>query len=198
MNVFGKKFDDKKVKKIIYTAVLAVLVIWFVFRFVMVALESRMDVFNPMRDESRNGTLVEYVTVKKQSGTIGIPISVQNNRAYVSGARRAKLRVGQKIGDGAITYVSSSLDLDSGMYVVKTRGVSDGINNAEIDLNCYFVPAYAVHDSLVFVADSGIARAQKVIVSATDSDMACISDGIKDADKVIISHVTDGQKINIK
>lgn len=198
MNVFGKKFDDKKVKKIIYTAVLAVLVIWFVFRFVMVALESRMDVFNPMRDESRNGTLVEYVTVKKQSGTIGIPISVQNNRAYVSGVRRTKLRVGQKIGDGAITYVSSSLDLDSGMYVVKTRGVSDGINNAEIDLNCYFVPAYAVHDSLVFVADSGIARAQKVMVSATDSDMACISDGIKDGDKVIISHVTDGQKINIK
>jgi hypothetical protein len=198
MNIFGKKFDDKKVKKIIYTAVLAVLVIWFVFRFVMVALESRMDVFNPMRDESRNGTLVEYVTVKKQSGTIGIPISVQNNRAYVSGARRAKLRVGQKIGDGAITYVSSSLDLDSGMYVVKTRGVSDGINNAEIDLNCYFVPAYAVHDSLVFVADLGIARAQKVIVSAIDSDMACISDGIKDGDKVIISHVTDGQKINIK
>lgn len=198
MNVFGKKFDDKKVKKIIYTSVLAVLVIWFVFRFVMVALESRMDVFNPMRDESRNGTLVEYVTVKKQSGTIGIPISVQNNRAYVSGARRAKLRVGQKIGDGAITYVSSSLDLDSGMYVVKTRGVSDGINNAEIDLNCYFVPAYAVHDSIVFVADSGVARAQNVTVLATDSDMACISDGIKDSDQVILSHVTDGQKINIK
>lgn len=198
MNIFGRKFDDKKVKKIVCTAVLAVLAFWFIFRFVMVALESHMDVFNPMRDESKNGTLVEYVTAQKQNGTIGIPISVQNNRAYVSGARRAKLRVGQKVGDGAITYVSSSLDLDSGMYVVKTRGVSDGINNAEIDLNCFFVPVYAVHNGVVYVADSGIAHAHSVTVVATDSDFACISDGIKDGDWVITSHVTDGQKINIK
>lgn len=198
MSVFGKKFEDKKVKKMLYTAVFAVLALWFIFRFVMVAIESRMDVFNPMRDQGENGTLVEYVTAAKQNGRIGVPISVQNNRAYVSGARRAKLRAGQKIGDGVISYVSSALDLDSGMYVVKTRGVSDGINNAEIDLNCYFIPAYAVHDGVVMIADAeNVARAHNVKVVATDSDVACISDGINDGDKVIISHVTDGQKINV-
>ena len=198
MKFFGKKFDDKKTKKIIYTAVFGVLALWFVFRFVMVAIESHMDVFNPMRDENANGTLVEYVTAKKQNGIIGIPVSVQNNRAYVSGARRKKLRAGQKIGDGVISYVSSSLDLDSGMYVVKTRGVADGITNAEIDLNCFFVPAYAVHDGVIFIAESGIARARTVTVVSSDSDIACVSDGIQDGDKIVISHVNVGQKINIQ
>ena len=198
MNIMNKNFDDKKIKKIVYTAVFIALVFWFVFRFVMVAIESRMDVFNPKRNENKNGILVEYITVQKQIGTVGVPISVQNNRAYVSGARRAKLQSGQKIGDGVISYVSSSLDLDSGMYVVKTRNVSDGINYAKIELNCYFVPAYAVRGGFVMVAESNVARMRSVTVVASDSDVACISDGVTDGDKIIISHVSDGQKINIQ
>jgi len=198
MKIMNKKFDSNKIKKIVYTAVFVALVFWFVFRFVMVAMESKMNVFNPMRDETANGTLVEYVTAQKQTGTVAVPISVQNNRAFVSGARRAKLRVGQKVGDGVITYVSSSLDLDSGMYVVKTRDVNDGINNVEINFSCYFVPAFAVRDGVVMVAESGSAHARNVTVVATDSDVACVSDGISDGDKVIVSRISDGQKINIK
>ena len=196
MNFFVKLFND--IIKYVYTAVLDVLLIWFIYRFVMVAFESHMDVFNPMREEMQNGTLIEYVTVQRQKGTVGIPVSVKNNRAYVSGARRAKLHTGQRIDEGVITYVSTSLDLDSGMYIVKTRGVSDGIHNAEIEANCYFVPAYAVHDNKVFVADYDVAHAHDVVIAAADSDVACIVDGIQDGDKVIISHVADGQKINVQ
>ena len=59
MRIFGRKFDDKKVKKNVYTAVLVALIIWFVYRFIMVAIESRMTVFNPVRDAGQNGTPIE-------------------------------------------------------------------------------------------------------------------------------------------
>lgn len=198
MKIFGKNFDDKKVKKFVYTAVFVVLIGWFVFRFIMVAIESRMTVFNPARVVNQNGTLIEYVTAHKQNGSLGMPVSVKNNRAYVSGAVRTKLRAGQKIGDGVIVSVSSGLDLDSGMYVVKTRNVVDGINYVQIDVNGYFVPAYAVHDGVVFVADSGTAVARSVTIAGQDSDVACISDGIKDGDIVITSKVTESQKVKVQ
>ena len=100
MKLFGRDFNDKKLNKNIYTAVLVVLIGWFVYRFVMVAIESRMVVFNPVRDANKNGTLVETIVVNNKNGVINFPIAIKNNRTYVSGRARAKLRAGQKIADG--------------------------------------------------------------------------------------------------
>ncbi|MCR4917503.1 MAG: hypothetical protein K5912_00990 [Alphaproteobacteria bacterium] len=198
MKIFNKEYDDNKVKKIAYTAVAVALVGWFVFRFVMVVIENRMQVFNPVRDAKENGVLVESVVAAKQDGVIKIPLVVKNNRAYVSPTRLGKLKVGQKIGDGKITFVSNSLDLDSGMYIVKTSGVSDGMNYVQVKFNCYFIPVYAVRNNQVMIVNNGISVAKHVNIVAQDSDVACVSGGINNGDTVILSNVDENQKINIK
>ena len=196
MKIFNRKFDDKKLNKNVYMAVLVVLVCWFVYRFVMVAIESRMVVFNPVRDANQNGTLVETIIADKKDGVINFPIAIQNNRAYVSNRARAKLRAGQQIsGGGTIIYVSNSLDYNSGMYVVKTNGANDGVNNVQIPCNGYFVPVYAVRDGAVMVEKSGVAKSVVVNVVDQDSKFACISDGLGDGDVVILSKVSDNQKV---
>lgn len=199
MRIFNRNFNDKKIKKIAYTAVFMALVGWFVFRFIMVAIESRMVVFNPVRDSERNGTLVDGIIAEKQNSTINFPITVKNNRAYVSGAARAKLHPGQKIsGGGVVVNVSNSLDFDSGMYIVRTNGVSDGVKNILIPCNGYFVPVYAIHNGAVFVSDSYVAREKSINVIIQDSDTACVSGNINDGDIVILSRVSDGQKISFQ
>ena len=198
MKMFGKDFDEKCVKKIVYTAVFGALAFWFVFRFVMVALESKMDVFNPERDKNANGILVETVTVAKESGYINVPIAVNNNRAFVSGIKKSRLHAGQGIGDGKIVSVSGGLDLDSGMYVVKTAGVSDGVNNVAVPFDCYFVPVYAVQNGHIMVVDNSVATVQKVDVVAQDSENACVQGGLNDGDVVILSRVDAGQKLRIQ
>ena len=197
MKILNREFDDKKVKKNVYTAVLVVLVAWFIYRFVMVAIESRMVVFNPIRDANKNGILVETVIATKKDGTINFPIAVKNNRAYVSGRARTKLRAGQKIAEGGtIAGVSNSLDYDSGMYVVRTQNTKDGVNNVQISCSGYFIPVYAVRENVVMLEQAGVAVPQNVSVVATDSEYACLSGGIGDGDTVILSKVQNGQKVS--
>jgi len=198
MKIFGKKFDDKKLKKNVYTAVFAVLVLWFIYRFVMVAIESRMVVFNPMRAAEQNGIVVDSIVAKQKSGIIKTPLSVENNRAYVSGAHRSGLKVGQKVGSGEITYVGNQLDLDTGMYIVKTKNVDDGVVFAESECDGFFIPTYAVRESQIMRAESGSAVAVPVSVNASDSEFSCVSGDIHDGDVIVLSKVDTGQKINIQ
>ena len=198
MKIFGKKFNDKKVKKNVYTAVLGVLILWFIYRFVMVAIESRMDVFNPVRDAEQKGIVVETIVVEQKTGIIKTPLSVENNRAYVSAGHRRGLKVGQKVGDGEIVYVANSLDLDTGMYIVKTKNVDDGVAFAEAECNGFFVPTYAVREGVIMRAESGVVAAVPVNVNAGDSDFSCVTGDIKDGDIIVLSKVVSGQKINVQ
>ncbi len=198
MKIFGKKFDDKKVKKNVYTAVLVVLALWFVYRFVMVAIESRMNVFNPVRDAGKNGTVVATIVAEQKTGIIKTPLSVENNRAYVSGAHRRGLKVGQKVGAGTIVSVANQLDLNTGMYVVKTRNVDNGVVFAETECNGFFIPTYAVRESQIMRAESGAAVAVPVTVKAGDSDFSCVVGDIHDGDVIVLSKVEAGQKINVQ
>jgi len=198
MKIFGKKFNDKKVKKNFYTAVLVVLALWFVYRFVMVAIESRMTVFNPFRDAEQNGILVDTIVTEQKTDVIKTPLSVENNRAYVSAVHRRGLKVGQKIGGGEIVYVANQLDLDTGMYVVKTKNVDDGVVYTESECNGYFIPAYAVRDSVIMRAESGISVAVPVNIIANDSEFACVSGDVHDGDIIVLSKVEVGQKVNVQ
>lgn len=198
MKIFGKNYDDDKIKKIVYTAVLVLAVLWFVYRFVMVAIEARMDVYNPIRVAKSEGILVETVVANQKNDIIKMPIDINNNRAYVSGEYRNKLRTGQKIEDGEVVSVSSGLDLDTGMYVVRTRGVSDGVRFVSVPAKGYFIPAYAVRDGVVMVLDSGVAVARNVDIVAQDTEHACVVGDIQEGDIVILSKVASGQKINVK
>jgi len=198
MKNFIKNIDNKKLKKIVLVAVSAVLVAWFVFRFTMVAIEQRMEVFNPIRNTNEHGAVVETIIVKKQDGLVKLPLAVKNNRAYVSPSRLGKFKSGQKIGNGKITSVSSQIDYDTGMYVIKTSGVADGVNYAEVKMNGFFVPVYAIHQDVVFIVNQDKTVARKIKVFAQDADVACVLGDLRDGDKVILSNVDDGQKIDIK
>jgi len=198
MKIMGRIFDDKKVKKNLYTAVLIVLVFWFVYRFIMVAIESHMTVFNPIRDSEENGIIVDTLSAKQISGVIKTPISVESNRAYVSAAHRRGLKVGQKIGDGEIVYVANQLELDTGMYVVKTKNVNDGVVFAESNCEGFFIPTYAVRNSVIMRAESGTAIAVPVTVIASDSDFSCVLGDLHDDDIVVLSNVEPGQKVNVQ
>lgn len=187
-----------RTKKRMYALIVVLVALWVVYRFAMVAAMNRTFVYNPVRAALENGTVVEVLNVTRQNGVIREPVTIKNNRAYVSGARAALLRAGQKIGDGEIVSVASGIDLDTGMHAVRTRGVADGLQYAEFRANGYFVPVYAVNNATVFVADGDIARARTVRVARQDSETAYITDGLRDGDVVILTRVADGDKIQIK
>ena len=140
---------------------------------------------------------VEYVTVHIESGTLYEPLSVKNNRAYVSGERASKMRAGQKIENGKITFVSNNIDLNTGMYLVRTSGVSDGLHFAEFTTNGIFVPLYAISDNSVFVADNGIATKRNIKIARQDSENAYVESGLNSGDVVILSKVQSGVKVKL-
>ena len=80
------------------------------------------------------------------------------------GTRAENLRAGQRVGNGRIISVSHGLDLDTGMFVVKTRDVPDGLHYAEFTANGFFVPLYAIHDDIVFVVRDGIATPRAITI----------------------------------
>jgi hypothetical protein len=135
--------------------------------------------------------------MENKSGVLHEPITVENNRAYVTGNRVGLFRAGQKIGDGKIASVSQKIDLDTGMYVIKTTNVPNGLQYVEYTRNGYFVPVYAVVDENVFVYENGIATLRKVIVAHSDADVALITQGLHDGDIVILSKVASGEKVRI-
>lgn len=187
-----------RAKKMMYMALVLIIIGWVVFRFVMIGVQNRIQVFNPTRHAATDGVPVSVVTVSRTSGVVREPLTVKNNRAYVSGVRATALRAGQKIGDGVIVSVAQNVDLDTGMHAVRTRGVSDGLQYAEFRADGYFVPVYAVSNGIIYVLRDGHAVATPVTVSRSDSDMAYITSGLGDGDVVILSRVADGAKVQVK
>ena len=169
-----------------------------IFRFSAIGAEKSLNVFNAARMAADVGAPVEIIEVSKTEDIIKEPIGIENNRAYVSAARVGKLHRGQKVGEGEIISVSSNIDLDTGMYVIKTRGVSDGLQYAEFVGTGYFVPAYAVNNNSVLVFEDGFAVSRDVIVIRQDSENAFILEGLNDGDKVILSKVNAGDKVQVK
>ena len=192
-------FASEKFKKWTYVFLAIVLVFWVGYRFYVIASENSRVVYNAMRVASDAGVPVSVISVSKTRDVVREPIAVRNNRAYVSGANARQLRVGQSVDNGQIVSVSGGVDFDTGMYVVKTRGVSDGLHYVEFSGNGYFIPAYAVNnDNTVLVIDeNGIATSRAVRVARQDSNTAYITDGLTDGDIVILSHVDAGTKVKI-
>ncbi len=185
-------------KKRIYVALVALLVLWFVYRFIMVGIESRRYVFNPSRAAAESGLVVETLDAKKVTSTLREPLTVKNNRALVSGARVKLLKPGQKIGKGTITSVSSNIDLDTGMHRVQTRNVADGLNYTQYQITGYFVPSYAIKQDTVYVMENATAVARKVNVAQSDAETSVITSGLHDGDVIILSNVSDGAKVQKK
>jgi hypothetical protein len=168
-----------------------------IYRFVAFGLEQHKSVFNLTRDAGVNGTPVSVIQMQQTDGVIYEPLFVNNNRGLVSGMRVAMFRAGQKItGGGEIVSVSQSLDLDTGMHVIRTRGVSDGAHTVEIRGNGFYVPTDALHNGTVFVVRDGVAHAVSVSVLRGDAENTMIT-GVADGDVVITSGIADGALVKI-
>ena len=197
MDKIQQALRSKKIKHTFFIALVAIMVGWVIFRFIAFASENARFVYNASRVAAENGLPVEYVTVNIESGTLYEPLSVKNNRAYVSGERASKMRAGQKIENGKITFVSNNIDLNTGMYLVRTSGVSDGLHFAEFTTNGIFVPLYAISDNSVFVADNGIATKRNIKIARQDSENAYVESGLNSGDVVILSKVQSGVKVKL-
>lgn len=197
MDKIQKVLQKKKFKHAFFIALVAIMTCWVIFRFVAFAAENKRYVFNASRVAMDVGAPVETMTVQVAQGTLYEPLSVKNNRAYVSGDRAEKLRAGQKIENGKITFVSKSLDLNTGMFLVRTSGVSNGLHFAEFTTDGIFVPLYAIADNSVFVVENGVAVARNIVVVRQDSENAYIKSGLNTGDIVILSNVQSGDKVKI-
>ena len=197
MDKIQQTLRSKSIKHAFFIAFVAIMAGWVIFRFAAVASENARFVFNASRSAADVGLPIESVTVQVKSGTLYEPLSVKNNRAYVSAERASKLRVGQKIEQGKITYVSKSIDLNTGMYLVRTSGVSDGLHFAEFTADGIFVPLYAVSNNSVFVVNDGAATIREIKIARQDSENAYIASGLKSGDIVILSKVNAGDKVKL-
>ena len=193
---FFKIKNPKLIKTLIYIFAVLGIIFWIGFRVNALIIQHNQQVFNIARDVSENGTPVLTMVAQNSSGVLHEPITIENNRAYITSSRVGLFRVGQKVGNGKITSVSQNINLDTGMYVIKTSGASDGLQYVEYTRNGYFVPVYAIVDNSVFVYSDGVARLRKVIVAHSDADMALITQGLCDGDIVILSKVSDGEKVD--
>lgn len=184
-------------KKSTYIVLVCVLVLWVVFRFVMIGIERGIHVYNPARAAIENGVVVDVMEMHAVPGVIREPLTVKNNRAYVSGARARLIHAGMPVGDGKIVSVASGIDYDTGMHAVRTANVADGMHYAEFRANGFFVPMHAINNGHVFVVRDGHAVSVPVTVSRSDVENAYITSGLTDGDIVILSRVSDGEKVQI-
>ena len=192
-----KGMDSHRRNHIVLRIGLGILAILVIYRFVAFGITQHMSVFNLTRDADTNGAPVSVVEMKKSDGVVYEPLFINNNRGYVSSMRVARFRAGQKITDGGeIISVSNSLDLDTGMHVVRTRGVSNGAHTVEIKENGFYVPTDAVKNGTVFVVRDGMAQGLQINVVRGDAKNTMIT-GVTDGDIVITSHVTDGEKVKV-
>ena len=189
--------DKQRLRHIVLLVAFGAFLGLVIYRFVAFGLEQHRSVFNLTRDANANGAPVSVVEMKRVDGVIFEPLFINNNRGYVSGMRVARFKVGQKItGGGEVVSVSGSLDLDSGMYIVRTRGAANGAHTVEIRENGFFVPTYAVKNGFVFVVRDGVAHKLPVTVVRGDAENTMIN-GVKDGDVVITSYITDGALVKV-
>lgn len=185
-------------KKNLYILCAAVLCCWTVFRFTAIGAERALYVYNPARVAQEQGLPVDVITVKEQQEILKEPLGISNNKAFVSSERIDRFASGQKVADGVIVSVSKGLDLDTGMHIIRTKNVSDGLHYAEFAGTGFLVPSYAVVDGKVFVMVDGKATSKEVQVLRQDAENALITAGLSDGDKVILSKVQDGIKVRAK
>ena len=192
-----KNMDSHRRNHIVMQAGVALFAILVIYRFVAFGLEQHKFVFNMTRDAELHGVPVSVMDAKKSDGVIYEPLFVNDNRGYVSSMRVARFKPGQKItGGGEVASVSASLDLDTGMHVVRTRGATNGAHTVEIRENGFYVPTDAVKNGTVFVVRDGVAHAVSINVVRGDGEHTMIT-GVSDGDVIITSHIADGDLIRV-
>lgn len=191
------KMKTRKAKNITYLVCFTLFFVMFAYRFYVVEAERNANVFNIIRNNASTGTPVNVITVSGQDGFLHEPVNIRNNRAYVAGNRVGMFKVGQNVGNCKISYVSNNIDLDTGMYVIKTSKCEDGLRFIENKKHGFYVPVSAVSGNYVYVVNGGVAQKRDVVISGRDLQNVVIQSGLNDGDMVILSNVKDNQKIRV-
>lgn len=193
-----KKLKTRKSKNIIYTIVILLLVFVFGYRFYSVAMENNFEVFNIIRYNAENGTPVYVSRMEKIDGILYEPLTVKNNRSYVSSSRLPMFFAGQKVGDCKIVSVSKRIDLDTGMHVIKTSKCENGLLFAENKKHGFYIPVSALHGNRVYVVKDGVAVSKEIEIENRDIENVLVKSGIDAGDILILSNVKENEKIKIK
>ena len=192
-----KKLKTRKSKNIIYIIVAILIIALFGYRFYSVSAENNFKVFNIARHNAVNGTPVDVLKMRKTHGVLYEPITIKNNRAFVSGKRVNLFHTGQKIGNCKIVSVSKNIDLDTGMHVIKTANCADGLQYVENVKKGFYIPVSAIHGNVVYVVTQGVARMQNIEIENQDMQNALIKSGINIGDIVILSKIQNNQPVKI-
>ena len=190
-----RKLNTRKSKNKIYAIVVISIVAIFGYRFIRVYQEHRFEVFNIIRVNKDNGTPVEVLRMEKKNGVLYEPLTIKNNRAFVSGARINIFKPGQKSGNCKIVSVSHNIDLDTGMHIIRTQNCSNGLQYIEKEKVGFYIPTSAINGNTVYIVNDGVAKVREITIGDRDAQNALIQSGIEDGDIVILSKVKDNEKI---
>ena len=196
-DALNKKAKFRKYKNFGYTIIIMFVVSVFGHRFQQIDQENKFEVFNVIRNNLNVGTPVETLKMERKSGVLYEPLTVKNNVAFVSGNRVNIFKPGQTAGQCKIVSVSKKIDLDTGMYVIKTSKCQNGLQYIERKHNGFFVPVSAIAGNTIFVVDNGVAQERNVVIQYQDAQNALIKSGLQDGDVVILSNVKNNEKVQI-
>lgn len=192
------KLETRKSKGIIGLILAVLVLLAFSYRFYVIEQENNFQVFNIIRNNTANGVPVHVLEMEKTDGVLFEPLTIKRNRGYVSAARLHLFNAGQKIGNCRVVSVSQNIDIDTGMYMIKTDGCKDGLQYVENKKFGFYVPVSALRGNTVFVVNEDVAQSRKVVIENRDMQNALIKSGIKAGDLVILSNIQDGEKIKIE
>ena len=192
------KLKTRRSKTIIYITILTLITLAFGYRFYAVSQENSFEVFNIIRHNAQNGVPAQVMEMHKTDGVLFEPLTIKNNRGFVSGARLSVFKAGQKVGNCKIVSVSRNIDLDTGMYVIRTQGCDDGLQYVENVKSGFYIPVSALRGNNVYVVNDGVAQSRQVVIENRDINNALIKSGIDDGDVVILSDIRDGDKVKIE
>lgn len=196
LEIIEKILNIKLTRKNIILGVIIFVSLLSLFRIIVFGIEKARSVFNISRNNIEFGIPVNVYTIKEEVNYLKEPLFIKNNKTFISIKRIYKFKVGQKIGNGEIIFVSRNINLDTGMCIIKTKNVEDGINYVEMERKGFFIPIYALYKNKVFLLKNGMAIETKVDVIDKDSSSALVK-GLDDGDIVILSKVENNQKVKI-
>ena len=196
LEIIEKILNVKLTKKNIILGVIIFVSLLSLFRIIVFGIEKARSVFNISRNNIEYGIPVNVYAIKEEINYLKEPLFIKNNKTFISIKRIYKFKVGQKIGNGEIIFVSRNIKLDTGMCIIKTKNVEDGINYVEMERKGFFIPIYALYKNKVFLLKNGRAIETKVDIIDKDSSNALVK-GLDDGDIVILSKVENNQKVKI-
>ncbi|MDR2770113.1 MAG: hypothetical protein LBB08_01540 [Rickettsiales bacterium] len=162
-----------KKKIIIFSSVLGLAVITG-YRIQKLRAEGDFVVPNVSRLQG-GGIPREYVAAKKTSDVLREPLAVSSGLALVSASRIGRFAVGDKISgtDARIISVAKTIDLDSGMFLVRVSPEISGDVFVEKKHTGFFLPI-----------DSVLPKGARIVA--------------KDAERIVAAGIKDGDLIQVK